>query len=212
MALFLTACGGGGSSKTPPQPAEQTGSLYGQLQGTTATTVRPMAQIVEGPEFVATVNAQQQFSLALPPASVVEGKYNSDLIALSDVFTGCTLTPATDVKVMLLNSLQTNTNQELKAISYLNGAKTYTYWWFANKTATTTVNGSCLAGTFNNRSLSLVHGWNKITWTTNGQSVDLNAQAPTSDRQVWTPTSLEGQTVHADFDLPWRQLDKYKTR
>lgn len=221
-ALALTACGGPptpqqDSCALPARSGEQSGVICGLLSGTTAASVKTMPQVVVGPEFTAAVNAQAQFDLPLPAAPTVESKYGSNLIPFKDTLGLCdplTVTGDADLKMLNVNSLRTDREQEIEVVSAnTNGSRTYTYWWFANKDATVNVNGSCLfLGQISNQTLAFKRGWNVVKLTTDGTSSSYQLLAPLAERYTWTPTPIAQQSLKTNFHRLWLNLDKYRDR
>lgn len=156
--------------------------------------------------------------MVLPDSSLIESMYQTDLIPFKDIFGACTsitVTPETDLKVINLSALENEVGTVLESVEKAsNGmANTYTYWWYANKDATVTVNANCFGlGQVTNQVFAFKKGWNVVKLTTDLNNSTYTVNAPTATRYTFTPQAMSAQSLVANFHTLWLNLDKYKNR
>ncbi|RJF72778.1 hypothetical protein D3875_15730 [Deinococcus cavernae] len=197
--------------------------LCGQLSGVTATQVKPLPQEVEKPQddLIAQVN-NGQFNQQLPSVAAVNKEYMDDPIRFNDLFVcevPVTAAP-TDLKIIPINLLQTDTRQELTVQKDNGTSTTFKFWWYSNKTQSVSVSGTNCStfGSFTNQVFALKLGWNLVTFTLNDdlKNSTFVVSAPTATRYTWTAANaagaMLGQSNDPYFLMPWLHLDKYQNR
>ncbi|THF86162.1 hypothetical protein E7T09_13130 [Deinococcus sp. KSM4-11] len=219
LTALLAACGNTTVTITPtPKPTEVAGLIMGKITPFTAGDANSVA-----PDYLkisAPVSTTGQFDLGLPKASVMNTTYNSDLVAIKDVFGSCTdpqITAPADMEVFPINYLTTDKNQRIISEPTA-GSTPFTYrgWWYSNKEATVKFKGTqCLLLGDTDTTLSFKLGWNLVLVSTDGNTATYTMSTQPTTHVAWQPfntTKMASLGLSPNVLTPWRVLPQYRNR